>query len=149
MFWAIALLGYTQPKSEAIDFYVCSFEDVHGNTIEYKIDESRYGQQPSWDPNSNNPPPLELSKAISISRSWLESEYPEFELDDLHNAVLSYIAIPVGYTATSKKWFYMIRMNARPKSLSARAINPVKGMIGVVLMDGTVVKPKRNKVENK
>jgi hypothetical protein len=109
-----------------------------GRMFDYTVPKTAFGRLPAWEVEKD-PPPLAIARALEIAKKATRTEHPE-----LMEFMPSTISIhQVGSHDRKTRWFYVINMypmtNGEPSIDSQVTV--------VVLMDGTVVKPKeRSKV---
>ena len=109
----------------------------YGESVrEYSIIESQAEKLAKWDP-AQTAAPLTTSQAITKARAWLKVRHPKF--DGFEPTEISLRR--VSYSRFTALWYYTIRFDG----LVGQTRSYVPEMEAVVLMDGTVVEPKRGK----
>jgi hypothetical protein len=107
-----------------------------GAMYEYSVPKKVFVKLPAWNVEKD-PPPLSITRALEIARKTTRAEYPE--LKELLPWTISINSVGAG--ERQSRWFYIFTMY--PATNGERSAN--SNVTAVVLMDGTVVKPKERK----
>ena len=139
-------------------YYLSSYTADDGRTVEFRISDDRFSQQPVWNALDGSAAPLTPSEALAIGKHWVLGKYP-----NCHITTIQYFAgAPITDKATSglptAKWYYTmdfaIQLDTSKQSSLRYEINylaskgnlvekpkiPIR-IVAVVLMDGTIVEP--------
>jgi hypothetical protein len=106
-----------------------------GPRLEYSVPEKLFGKVPPWN-LEKDPPPLPISRAFSIAKKAVATEHPNWL--GTETTTWSFYLQRVGSFDYPDRWFYAFSFHRMLKDEPL----PQGEATVLVLMDGTVVKPK-------
>jgi hypothetical protein len=103
--------------------------------LEYSVPSKDFAQLPQWDPEKD-PPPFPISRAVSLAKKALRAEHSDWREDE---TLLWSVELQQAQSAEyPKRWFYVFMF----RRMMAEQPLPRGEATIVVLMNGSVVKPK-------
>ena len=106
-----------------------------GSMLEYSVPSKEFALIPQWDPEKALPP-FPISRAVSAAKKVLGSEHPDWREDE--TLLWSVQLQQAQSTEYPKRWFYVFMF----RRMMAEQPLPRGEATIVVLMNGSVVKPK-------
>jgi hypothetical protein len=111
-----------------------------GKYFDYVVSDSLFAKVPEWTPDKEGPP-LSIAKALEIAKRATRSEHAQFT-----DLMCWYIQMQQASSGNRRnRWFYIFELipveNGEPSIFTHITV--------LVLMDGTVVKPREKKPQQK
>jgi len=126
-------ITFAQQSSSSISPTKATFRD---DNFAYNLSDKDFANTPSWNQDDGEPP-LSLSQAVKIARENL----PRF-VKKADNLKIREITLQ---SMGNNKWFYRVKfvcfgMQCREQE--------VRGFTAIVKLDGTIIEPKKIKIED-
>ena len=144
---ANATLAQTSPARPAVPasalILVTTTVGQDGTRYLYEISQERADALPQWDQRSAPDPPLSMSAAKRAAESWLTSRIPEVKTFDVSSLFFAKVfpAAPADPRRIAVCWYYRITFDP---VLGGRRLNAAGDFTVVVLLDGSIVEPRRD-----
>ena len=108
---------------------------IRTENFAYKFSDEDFANTPSW--NQEDEPPLSLSRDVKIARENMPRFVKSAENMKVSDLTLQRMGLD--------KWYYRIRFSC----LGGQCRNlEVRSFVAVVKMDGTIIEPKKIKLED-
>lgn len=130
---AATFLAAAPPSTGPSDVMLRSIRS-DGEELRVAVSAEQLAKVPAWDAESDFDPPLARRLAIQLARDSVKKRYPQFEDFAVTSIEMAMI--------TEERWYYFVKFVPKGGGERVHAL----GAIAVVLMDGTVVEPKRVEV---
>jgi hypothetical protein len=120
------------------DYPVFSVKTEEGGEIGLYLPEGQVAKTPEWEPGQGEPP-LPLTAAIEAALRWAKTKYAKFDSVGIRDVELRRTGC-----GSEKRWYYIFNFSVY---LDGSALLGWGSFAGV-LMDGTVVEPRRQSTAN-
>lgn len=121
------------------DYPVFSVKTEEGGEIGLYLPAEQVAKTPEWEPGQGDPP-LALTGAIDAALQWAKTKYTKFDSVGIRDVELR----RTGCGSDTKRWYYIFNFSLY---LDGSALFG-SGQFAAVLMDGTVVEPRRQSTAN-
>jgi hypothetical protein len=122
--------------SDKQEFVIREAADSLGQISTFYVTTDMVAKTPSWSPANKTPAPLSLAEAYHKAQSWMETKVPGGKDYELESCSLQQI---INFE-TPRRWYYTFSFVGKPAPLST--IGPE--CLVLVLMDGTIIEPRRS-----
>jgi hypothetical protein len=125
-------ITFAQQSTSSISPTKATFRDDH---FAYNLSDKDFANTPSWNQDEGEPP-LSLSQAVKIARESV----PRF-VNKADNLKIREITLQ---SMGNNKWFYRVKFVCFGMQCRGQE---VRGFTAIVKLDGTIIEPKKVKIE--